>query len=667
MSTTIPEVKPKEIKAPVYSEAERIALNGYIEELCRARNQRDMPHPELDGMTYVEWYDSNKRKDLSYIPPKKKRSDIRVVTGHTRHKDTTLLSTMLNMNLQPDITAFDTEDMVVNELGDNMAALVQKSREIEIWEKKRPIVYREMIAQGDVFVQEIHVDDFREMPLSQVDWDPTKGGISEFSFNSRLKNVFSGCASRMVNGKKIYLGNIRTEYIEDQDMVAVLNLYSRQEAFSRYGTWERWANVPTTVDTTTLFSLDGTTYKSWNLVTLNNDDQVAEIMIYQPKKNRFQILLNGVMMLPHDYPFTALFPSGEIPIAQGKLEPISDFAYSKSQPSNVKIDQEVLDETTKLMIEGMRQGRKPPMGNRSKRIFGSNIFMAGKVTPDLPEGSLYPLLQNAGLNNADFSFYKLIKDQLDEKTVNASYSGGPQQGDPTATQVQQEKEQQMLALGASLDGVVNLERRMTWNRLYNILTNYTTPTDQQVDDVRGGIKKTYRSFAVNTTVEDGQNGIKMFRFKNAKDYPPMADHIKEEQGLSDHYGKPVRIVYLDPDELRQMKFTWYIVINPTPKSSDKLSQILFVQHVREAMELFGPDSLNLDYVKQRYSIIINEDYSKFFKKVDVMQMLQEKLGIANGGGVAPAQPPANGAAPTNVIPSKPMPSRRGNVMPATMQ
>lgn len=625
-----PLITPKDIKHPEYSEAERASLNDLMLVLNAARDQRDRPHPELDGMTYVEYYDANKRKDLSYIPPKKQKGDIRIVTGLTRSKDTTLLSTYLNMNLEPDITAFDDEDLIVNELGQNMGDLVQKSRDIENWEKKRPIAYREMITQGDVFMQEILVDDFRYMPLNTIDWDPTKDGISDFSFSERLKKIFSGCAVRMVNGKKIYMGNIRTEYIEDQDTVAVMNIYSRIDAFSRYGTWERWANVPQSIDTTQFFALDGNTYKSWNLVRLANQDQVAEIMVFQPKKNRFQILLNGVMMLPHNYPFTALFPSGEIPIAQGKHEPISDFCYSKGQPSNIKIEQEVLDETTKLMVEGMRQGRKPPKGSRGRKVFGNNIFMAGKVTPDMQEGDIFDLLQNPGLQPADFSFYQLIKQSIEDKTINKAFEGDSK-GIDTLGQAQMDKEQQMLKLGSGLDGVVNLERRMTWNRLYNILVNYTQPIDTAIDEVRGGIKEKFRSFSVPTTVEDGRKGVKVFRFTKKADYPSMQDHHMEEDAMSKKHGQPVRIVYLDPEDLRALKFTWFVQINPSPKSGDKLTQVMFIQHIREAMELFGPDALQLEYVKQRYAIIIDEDYTKFFKKVDVMDLLKQQMAMAQGG------------------------------------
>lgn len=618
-------IKPERIDAPVLTVQETAARDSDIQVMCNMRTERDQPHPELDGMTVLQYYESNRKKDLSYIPPKKNKQDVRISTGLTREKDTTLLSTMLNMNFVPDITAFDKENLVVAELGDNMSDHVKKSREIENWQKKRPIIYREMISQGDVFVQEIYVDDFREMPLDDVEWDPTTDKLSDFSMKTRLQKVFSGCAVRMINAKKIYLASMRTEYAEDQDAIAVLNVYSRSRAYSTYGTWERWKHIPTTVDTMD-FSEDGGTYKSWNITKLSNEDQVAEIMLWQPKRNRFQIYLNGVPMLPHNFLMTNVCPSGEMPIAQGKLEPISDFAYSKSQPSKTKIDQEVLDEATTLMIDGMRQGRRPPMGSKGNKVYSPGIFAAGKITPDLKEGDLFPLLgNNSGLNQSDFAFYNLIKTGIEDKTVNKAFEGAPPEGDPTLGQIRQEKQQQMLKLGLALDGVTNLERRMTWLRIYNILENWTKKYDPHVDSTREGITGQYRNFSVNTTLENGEKGIKMFRY-STDEYPSVGDQQREERDLSKKYGQEVRVVYMNPEVMRTIKYVWFIIINPTVQSNDELTQILFVQNLRAAYELFGPESINMDYAKQRFSILINEDYNKFFKKMDIMQMLQMGMG-----------------------------------------
>ncbi|MBU6390537.1 hypothetical protein KGQ31_03250, partial [Patescibacteria group bacterium] len=427
----IPEIKltPDEMKY----------RNELIKRLILARDQRDRYHPELDNMTYIEYYESNRRKDLSYLPPKTNKQDVRIVTGTTREKDTTILTALLNMNLEPEITAFDPDDMVVSELGDNMTDLVKKSLEIEDWYKQRATIYREMISQGDVFVEELHVEDFRHVPVENLDWnpnDPEKNPIAGFSFKERLTKVFDGCKRRMVNGKKIYLGNIRCPFIEDQSLAAVLNVIPRTQAESIYGQWERWKYVPRTINVLTAWYDDGITYKDWNLITLNDHDKVAEIKVYLPHENRFMILLNGIPMLPINYPLTAISPTGEIPLSQGKNEPISDFAYSKSQPSKTKIDQEVLDEVTKLMVEKFRQMVKPPMGSKGKKVYSSSVFLAGKITYDIGEGDLFPMLPAgaAGITAPEFQFYNIIKKSIEDKTASAQMSGDQSPGDQTATE-----------------------------------------------------------------------------------------------------------------------------------------------------------------------------------------------------------------------------------------
>jgi hypothetical protein len=627
----LPE-EPKKIEKVVYSDDELKYRSLLIQKLVNARTLRDQPHPELDGMTYLEYYESNRKKDLSYIPPKKNKQDVRIVSGLTREKDTTLLSTVLNMNLTPDITAFDKEDMVVAEYGDNMADMVKKSREIENWQKKRPIIYRELISQGDVFVEELELTEFRKMPIDELNWDPTKNKISELSFRERLQKVYTGCQCRMVDGRKVYRFNIRKEYIEDDDGAAVMNIYTRDQAKTIYGQWERWDNVPDTIETSEYMPTDGSIYKDWNLVNIEDKDKVAEIKIYLPLENRFMIMLNGVMMLPINYPLTAISPDGSIPMTQGKNEPISGFAYSKSTPSKTKVDQEMLDEVSKLMIEGMRQWNKPPMGTTGKKVYGSNIFNAGKITPGIKKDEIFPLFDSARNMGANVSFYELFHKSIEEKTVNDNYSGDQNKAQ-TATEVVEDKNAQMMKLGHLLDGVVNMERQLTWNRLFNILDKWTQPIDQKYDDTKKGIVDVYRKFSVETTLENGEEGNKIYRFDPEYAGNPR-DLEDEENEMSKKNGTPTRIVYMNPIMMRSLKWKWFIIINPAPKSNDALSQLLFVNNLTQAINLFGPESINQDYAKQRYAIITNESYNKFFKKPDVMTMLrnnEDPEGSGPGG------------------------------------
>jgi len=53
---------------------------------------------------------------MSYIPPKKNKDDKRIVTGITREKDSTLLSSLLAYNFKADITAYDDTEMIFPQL-----------------------------------------------------------------------------------------------------------------------------------------------------------------------------------------------------------------------------------------------------------------------------------------------------------------------------------------------------------------------------------------------------------------------------------------------------------------------------------------------------------------------------------------------------------------------
>lgn len=635
-------MEQKTTPALTLTREEEKVRNEHIRLMCDMRQERDAPHPELDDMTYLQYYDSNRKKDLSYIPPKKNNNDIRIVTGTTREKDTTLLSSLLDLNLEANITAFDKENTIVNELGDSMGDLIKKSREIEEYDRDKSTIYREFVSQGDVFVQETWLDQFRPVSLGELDWNPMQK-ISEFTSKEKMQKIFSYAKSRMISGKKIYLGSMRIENIKDQPYVAVMNTYKRSTAQARYGTWERWQYVPHDVATTEFTEDTSGVYHDWNLATVNDGD-VSEIFFYLPLQNRFAIYLNGIPMLPHNYPLDAVSPSGEIPIAQGKLEPISNFAYSKSQPSKLKIDQEVIDEVTKLFITAFRQTRRPPMGNMTNKVLGSSIFDPGKITPSVTKDQLFPLLPEGsrGLNQADFSFYQLFKESMGDKSVNDVFAGQGGANDVnTLGQSQMLQQQQVLKLGLALDGIMNLEKQMHWNRLHTILFKWTKQDDNNATATQDAVRDMYKNITVDTTLENGEGGIKMFKL-STDPYPDVQDQEQEEEDLTEEYGKPVRIIHMNPEVLRTVRYTWFIQIRSSQKSGSPLERLTFIQNIREAIELFGYENINVDYAKQIYAIKNDLNYAKFFTQGGTMQAIlgqqQTPIAKANTPQIAGKKP-----------------------------
>ena len=87
--------------------------------------------------------------------------------------------------------------------------------------------------------------------------------------------------------------------------------------------------------------------------------------------------------------------------------------------------------------------------------------------------------------------------------------------------------------------------------------------------------------------------------------------MAEEEFLSEP-GKPVRKVYFNPELLQNIKATWFIDITPTEKQSGDLDRVLLIQNIGDAATIFGMQSLNMEYLKERFAILCKEDPSKFF-------------------------------------------------------
>jgi hypothetical protein len=146
----------KKIEAVKYSPDEVLFRAMLIERMSDARDQRDAVHDEFDGMTYLQWRESNLRARNAYLRPKQNEQDTRVVTGTTREKANTFISYILNLNLESDIEAFDKEDMAVEELGNVMEDMVKKSYKIEDPEfaMKEVLLLDEFVTQGVVCAED---------------------------------------------------------------------------------------------------------------------------------------------------------------------------------------------------------------------------------------------------------------------------------------------------------------------------------------------------------------------------------------------------------------------------------------------------------------------------------------------------------------------------------
>src|SRR6185295_14821196 len=167
MSDTIPnttvteKVKQQEVPdVPDYSQEERDYLSGLQIKLERARNERESPHDELDGMTYSQYWESNEKGANTFIEPKKNREDSNFQSGTIRRKIFAFLAELLKFEFYADVTAFDKNDLEVRAIGNSVEDAIYKGNQLDGDEEKRMLRQYEMLKQGDVFVEKVWDEKF---------------------------------------------------------------------------------------------------------------------------------------------------------------------------------------------------------------------------------------------------------------------------------------------------------------------------------------------------------------------------------------------------------------------------------------------------------------------------------------------------------------------------
>ena len=638
-----------------YSKEENEYYNLLVQRMTSAKRVRDGAHPELNEMSYKQYYDTNLKACNSYIPPKKNKADTRVVTGTTEEKENTLLAAILNYNLEPSINAYDTFDMEVEGLGKAMEKLVRKSREMENYDEKKVGIYKELLDQGNVFVEEQWVEESKIEKRIKNESDMDFSDLDKVKWDEEEVDGFKGCCVNLIRGDKVYLGNIMENELVKQPFLFTVDYIPYSESMAIYGGWQRFKYVRDYIGNNAgvMDNNSKSQYRSWLFDERNNG--LVEVIKYQNRKqNELQIFLSGVMMLPVGFPLTVISPGGDYSIAKGDGFLISKFfAYSKSIAAKTKVDQEVLDEMMKLVILKTRKSYQPTYANNTGKFLSDKDLIGGTILTQIDPTKLVQIGDNAGVTNAEFSAFQFIKSIVDEKTVSPAFSGDMATREQSATEVLEMKKQQMMKLGLVIWGVVTLEKQLSWLRLNNILKHWTMVQDKRKDPLLKKLVDVYMRINVTGEVSENQTG------KNIIEFNPETSQITpeqvgmEEEMLSGIYNMPVKKTYIDP-AIQNTKLNWFITIVPTEKDSTDLERVMFKQDIQDAITLFGPQSLNYEYSKKRFASLSHQDPDKFFMKgVPAMPTEQAMKGGDNGGlGAQLNRGLGTSAMPLSVIRSK---------------
>lgn len=619
-------------------------------------NRRESPHIEFNGDTYTENYRNNMLAANSYTPPRLNADDTQVVTGTTREKVLAIVSAVLNLNFETEFQAFDKDDVADEELGNALSDFVERTNKIEMWEEKKLYAYFEMASQGDVYVEELFVDEYK------TDKDPisldkvTAEFMKSYKADQKTKWVSSMCQRNLIPGTQVYKGNMRERDIKMQPHIFTTEYRSYEIIKSIYGNLPRFKNVSrqvVTVAPATGSAAPDPYGTNWRLDT--SQTELCEVIKYQDKwNNEYQLIINGVMMLPIGFPLP--WGYGEYNLVQGRLEPISAFfSESKSVPTKTKLDQEILDEMYRLAVLKTQKSFMPPIANYSPNILSRAMFGAGKVNNNLQKGELEVLGGNPDaytLKPSEFQMIEMIKKFIDEKSISPVLQGQQGEGDQTATQNNNIMQQAKQQLGLLIFGFIQFHLNLDMLRLYNILENYTKADGEIFDKVQQGVAAKYRSFSIPKDLGAKGHGVKKIHFTEKHNTP--AELYDQENGIiRDENGKPtgmpnppktpVQITQINPKILRSVKYTWYGSVTPTEKDSSISDRISFEDRLQFAINTWGMQSVNVDNSQQQWATKNKINKGDFFNNNKAP--MAAPVGVPAAGGAAPAGAPGQQESP----------------------
>jgi hypothetical protein len=625
-------------------------LKYIFDRLDRARRQREEKYDEFDGMDLKEWVEWNAKTANAYVAPKKNASDTQVVLGTAREKMLSIISNVVKMNLDVDFLAFDKHDNEDNDVARAFTDIVKKSNELEGDAMKKILRWLYLLEQGTIFVEEAYVPytQKRKRPKDGGKFDPATGAESIEMVEEYLTNY--QCERNIIDLLGVFLGDIRQPELAKQPYLATRQVMHYDEFMAVYGRWKEAKFV--CPGHRKQEEEDSVPYRDYRMMSDLKDYEVEVIKYQDWWEDEYQIIANGVAMLPVNFWIPWEFEAEGVQGAKTSnltkcvYEPYQFFAYGKSLMAKVRFDNELLDEILRMLVSKTRQSIKPPTANRTNKVLSPRIFDAGTMWEGIDPTKLAPLINHQGVNQSEFNMYKELQAIIDRKTVSPVFQGQQTQGSTTATEILEMQRQARLALGLALFSIQWLEERVAWLRLQNVLNNWMKPVDTEFDEAREVIVNKYRKFAVGNVDVGGRTGTHYIEMTDG--VPSQEERLDMSFAMYDEekkQGRAVKRTILSVPLLHYLRYRFQARCNPQERPSDNANKVLFNDELNQALTYFGP-AVNIDFYKKKFAQIWGNDPNEMFTSQNMQaldQALQDIQAQKTGEPlqIMPPQAPAN--------------------------
>ena len=655
---------------PEYDSTDMDYMKGLQSRLQNANIQRSRQYEEFDFQTYLQRYADNRRKAASIITPKKNEGDVVVTAGTLESKLDAVLSAINNLNLSPELHAYDEKDNKINLASDSLTDIMEQVAEYDEDEEKMMLRQRELLVQGEVFVEERWVQYFKQ----KKNLNNKFTGAFKNEWSTRLEKFYEGPTRIVKYGPNIYLGDITQFDMKAQPFLFEVYADGYENLKAIFGNWEMWKYVPRKFTPVAVTQANGgatgdVTYPSnhsgqsvvidyrWLLNTQNVDE--CEVIVYQDRWNdEYNIIINGVMMLPAGFPLSEISPNGEYTIEKQVFKSTNaHFAYGRGFIQTAQQTARLLDEMLKLAILKTRRSFQPPYINKGKKAISPRVLQAGQITMGVDPQALVAIGElSEGVTSSEFQMISKMTDMIDKMTVSPQFAGQQGKANTTATEVMELQRQAKMTLGLVVYACTQLERKIAYLRLWNVMENWFKPIDKktlsvEADDGAGNKTTTtttqnvYRTASRSREIPGAGRGQRQTIPMDGK--LPTSPNIRLQEFKDQNiYGYPVKKIFLKPTDLKDACKKWFIVIVPKEKESSDFNKAMFRQEIADALSLmqFGVQP-NPGELEDEFARVWDKDAGKFFVKRPAGAAPTPPGMMPNGQNNQPGVPVPNNVAP----------------------
>lgn len=672
ISRTSSDVKQLGANRDIYEEHEKQYLNDVWRTVRQMKDNFTRGRIEFNNLNYFEWDQDNYLKSINYTPPATKVGEVQLSSGLAAEKSAFVVSMLKSFNFKTVAKAFNKEDEFMQELSTVITDLKEKADILEKWDDNRVETYQGMSDRGTYYTMQAVEFPYYATKSKINPKDIGKKDIEWFD-NGKKGDVV--IRTQPFNPRMVLFPNMKERRIQKQPAIAFAQVLSEAEARAKYGSWDRWSDVPLRIkssdgsDVASEFELYRDSYAiSDNLV--EGDCEEVVYMKSLPYGNEVNIYLNGTQMLPvkrlkrnkeqnryvvSGFPLTAVSPSGLYPLVKWDFQVVPNFAIAKGTISKTFYDQDVLDTWIKIIYKKALRSTNPTLGNRSGQTITADMIQPNTIVNGIRKDDLFSILPQElvqGVTTGEFSFFEFMKKSMDEKTFNSQFMGDDRGKGVTATAYLENKKAQMLKFSSLIDGIIRGET----DRAELILKNGIIPyylskntADKKADNLGPNILDIYKKFTVAKNDEDGEYNsvISVFDSSNVKASVEdvSLDILSKEKALQKKTGKRSKFFYIDPTVINWLDMLIYWTSKPTEKDSDNIDKMIFMQAVTQAMQIFGIQPASNEKLKKRFAMVHNEDYETFFPEQEDVMAAQQAMGANQGGMNGSSMTPQNMKAP----------------------